>query len=40
MHVSSGKIVAQMEEFDADITKLKTKSVNILMKLSAAINKP
>lgn len=24
MHVSSGKIVAQMEEFDADITKLKT----------------
>jgi preprotein translocase subunit SecA len=23
MHVSSGKIVAQMEEFDADITKLK-----------------
>lgn len=24
MHVSSGKIVAQMEEFDAEITKLKT----------------
>lgn len=23
MHVSSGKVVAQMEEFDGDITKLK-----------------